>query len=452
MNTAPNHVHPIAKNFADFLGLLLSCGDTAALEQAWMWNKEQFETFLYENPISHEQSQVLSMIKDKLNLKAMERPWEYIKNIQSDFDYSKIKYTEDYYDIDMNPEVKPAMPEWKVYFEGSFWGHQGRDHAGKEIRIDKSFKWAEKEWYIPAVYSCSKGLVTDICMKVKASEIYDFINKWNLSVTDSYDKFTTEQQLEMQRDNPLCFPLSTEINLNGHILKPSHGCSVSFNPCFSGDNSNSFEVNYITNYYQLDISYGWVILRSFYPWKTKRRPKIENLAITMGTEPERIIGPRLNVHEPGDIFNFNSPTDKIEYTLTVQKLEQHELPEGTLDSGEYIFPNHFTSISYTISPKLTDKIVISDCNDGDKPRKAMNNNHMFTPEESIGIGIIGGADGPVQVICGQKDNVESHTAYSAMYYNKEDTAHIKWRIDFMVKRAEDMTFTILDKKIRYREF
>lgn len=36
MNSAPNFVHPLARNFADFLRLLLACGDVAALEQAWM--------------------------------------------------------------------------------------------------------------------------------------------------------------------------------------------------------------------------------------------------------------------------------------------------------------------------------------------------------------------------------------------------------------------------------
>ena len=37
MNSAPDFVHPLSKDFADFLRLLLACGDVAALEQAWMW-------------------------------------------------------------------------------------------------------------------------------------------------------------------------------------------------------------------------------------------------------------------------------------------------------------------------------------------------------------------------------------------------------------------------------
>lgn len=56
-----------------------------------------------------------------MKLTPMEQPWVYIKKLQASFDYSKIKYTEDYYDVDMNPEAEPTMPEWKVYFEGNFW-------------------------------------------------------------------------------------------------------------------------------------------------------------------------------------------------------------------------------------------------------------------------------------------------------------------------------------------
>ena len=50
MNAAPAFVHPLAKDFADFLRLLLACGDAAALEQAWMWEKSQFEAFLQKIP------------------------------------------------------------------------------------------------------------------------------------------------------------------------------------------------------------------------------------------------------------------------------------------------------------------------------------------------------------------------------------------------------------------
>lgn len=56
------------------------------------------------------------------------------------FDSGKIKYTDDYQDVIMNKPAKPVFPEWKVYFDGSFWGHHGRDHAGKEIHLKVSHR------------------------------------------------------------------------------------------------------------------------------------------------------------------------------------------------------------------------------------------------------------------------------------------------------------------------
>ena len=152
MNSAPDFVHPLANDFEDFLRLLLACSDSAALEQAWMWDKAQFEAFLQDNPPTQDQQRTLSELAEKMKLTPMEQPWVYIKKLQASFDYSKIKYTEDYYDVDMNPEAEPTMPEWKVYFEGNFWGHSGKDHAGTEIRLNKQFDWARHHWVIPAAY------------------------------------------------------------------------------------------------------------------------------------------------------------------------------------------------------------------------------------------------------------------------------------------------------------
>ena len=65
MNSAPDFVHPLARNFADFLRLLLACSDEAALEQAWMWDEAQFEAFLQDNPPTQEQQRTLSELAEK---------------------------------------------------------------------------------------------------------------------------------------------------------------------------------------------------------------------------------------------------------------------------------------------------------------------------------------------------------------------------------------------------
>lgn len=75
----------------------------------------------------------------------------------------------------MTSEAELVAPEWKVYFDGDFWGHRGKDRAGKEIKLDKQFDWAGYHWVIPAAYSCSKGLVVDFCMRVDSESIRDFM-------------------------------------------------------------------------------------------------------------------------------------------------------------------------------------------------------------------------------------------------------------------------------------
>ena len=111
-------------------------------------------------------------------------------------------------------------PEWKVYFKGRFWGHSGREHAGREIPLNAQFEWAGHLWVIPAAYCCSKGLVVDYCMRTEAENIRSFMEKWNLNPdNDSYENFTREQQLQMKLENPLCIEFKPQLELNGKPLK-----------------------------------------------------------------------------------------------------------------------------------------------------------------------------------------------------------------------------------------
>ena len=352
MNSAPDFVHPLSKDFADFLRLLLACGDVAALEQAWMWEEAQFEAFLRNNPPTQAQQVVLSEVAARLKLTPMEHPWVYLKELQASFDYGKIKYTEDYYDIDMNPAAEPTAPEWKVYFEGNFWGHSGRDRAGVEIKLNKHFDWAGHHWIIPAVYSCSKGLVVDFCMRAEAEDIRRFIAKWNLTAEN--DGVANEKVAQAA-----------------------------------------------ATHYGLVDSYGWMIYRESYLWGRKRRPEIKSLSITMEQQPCRVPGPHFKTHAPGDSFSFSHPVSGTEYTLTVQELEEQAISQQQFDSNRWCYPTHFTAMSYTISPEPDDDISICDCAEGDRPLEIAPCADSYAPEARNGIvcvGVIGGAVGQAAVV------------------------------------------------------
>lgn len=74
---------------------------------------------------------MLLQITTVFSLTPMERPWQYLRKLQAEFDLSKLKFTEDFYDPEMNPDAPEQKMDWKVYFDGSFWGHHGARARGQ---------------------------------------------------------------------------------------------------------------------------------------------------------------------------------------------------------------------------------------------------------------------------------------------------------------------------------
>lgn len=446
MNGAQDYVHPIAENFEALLRLLLACGDAAALEQARQWSENRFSEFLTENPPTDEAKALLSEIAERLSLTPMENPWQYLHSLHKSFDYSKIRYSEDVADPDMNARAKVGVPEWKVYFDGSFWGHRGKDRAGTEIRIDKQFEWAGRNWLIPAAYSCGKGLVVDFCMRVNAEEIRSFMKKWNIDgENESCGRFTTEQQMELDLDNPLCFSFVPRPELNGKKLQASHGCAVAYNPCLPEGIVNESEAEWIIEHYGLNSDCGWVVFRSAFPWKCKRRPKIKALSVLMEQQPERIPGPHFKAHAPGDSFSFVHPVSRTEYTLTVRELEQQTLPQNAFPPDRLTYPAHFTAMSYTLFPEAPASVTVSDCDEGDKPLVISPSDDPFSPaavNDAACIGIIGGADGPTALVFGGNSRGKLRAACSSLHF--EPVRHdVEWRITFHEKSFEDLSVTLI---------
>ena len=98
--SAESYVYPLARTFEDFLRLILACGSTNPIEQVIWMNKEQFEKHLQSEEANRtdEQKKLLRYLEIELGLSPIENPYEYVKDIQSDFDSSGIQYSNEYYD------------------------------------------------------------------------------------------------------------------------------------------------------------------------------------------------------------------------------------------------------------------------------------------------------------------------------------------------------------------
>lgn len=64
---------------------------------------------------------------------------------------------------------------WKVYFNGSFGGKSpDGSHPGQVLKLNQKFRFAGRDWYVPAAYLTAKGLVLDILMRADKAVLEDF--------------------------------------------------------------------------------------------------------------------------------------------------------------------------------------------------------------------------------------------------------------------------------------
>ncbi len=98
------YVYPLAKNFTDFLRLLISLKTTNAIQQVVRMDKEAFENFMNDpDEVRYTSSEpvqsILQNISSNLEIEPIENPFDYIKKLQKDFPYKKIKFTDGFYNV-----------------------------------------------------------------------------------------------------------------------------------------------------------------------------------------------------------------------------------------------------------------------------------------------------------------------------------------------------------------
>lgn len=98
---AERYVYPLAKNFEDFVALILACGTVNPIEQMIWQSKSQFEEHLREEKKlrTSEQERILAFLERELGIQPMKNPYEYVKSVQQNFDDSKLEFCDEYYDV-----------------------------------------------------------------------------------------------------------------------------------------------------------------------------------------------------------------------------------------------------------------------------------------------------------------------------------------------------------------
>ena len=332
--------------------------------------------------------------------------------------------------------------EYKVYFRGGFYGKQKWERAGEEIPVNKTFTWGEDTWLIPAVYSCSAGLVMDMCMRIEAKRMADYIQKLE-PYREQEELLTDEIQDKLQCANPLHQDFDVRLQINGKEVLERTGYGESWIPeaCLPEGESNSSKAKAFLEHYDLDLTCAWVIRRMSFPWPSRRRMEIHELDLMLIQHKTDFSGIHFTAPAIGESLTFTHPLTGAWHTLTVQALENSELDTTHFGQEDMIYPNHYIQMEFTVEPNLTrSELSVRDCSGSDQPRKKVTE-EGFGPHATSSIGIIGGADGPTAILlAGKSSGPERHLAISSLHF--EPAQAVEWRMIFHKKMKEDIRIKI----------
>lgn len=318
--------------------------------------------------------------------------------------------------------------KYKVFYQGSFYGHFGRDRAGKEIAVNKSFTWGGEEWLVPSVYFCGKGLVADMFKKVSIESFREFIEKFGLDENSDCDGFSDEQQAEIEAENPLNSDIFASIQFGGRKSDMEFSSSDCWNPLFpdSGDAAEA-----LLDRYGLDKSFCWFAVRMSIPWRGRKPKKSDSLTLQLRAEKIPVPGAHFKANRPGDRTEFTNPATGKTHILTVTDIKRQSLAQFPHIGKDE--PKFFTLLRVDISPEISkDALLITDCAEGDRTHKGA------LPRNASAIGIIGGADGPT-VITSEYES--GHTACSSMHFEPEYEPD--WCMVFYNKPKEDIEIELI---------
>ncbi len=436
-------VHPIARSFEDLLRLLLHCGDIAALKQCYAWDEEQYKAFLADCPVTEEQQAVLDEIKSKCGLEPIDDSFAYVKKLQAEFDLSKIPYTEDYYDPEMNVAAPEVPTEWVVYYDCGYWTKNAKGKAGEEIAINKEFSWDDEIWHIPAVYSCSEGLVVDFCVEIEPQKEKAFIDKW-YPIIKKVENISDELREQIEQENPLYINFCANLQVNGEPVIASHGNSINWIPdfCLPDGVRCEREAKEVIRHYGLDETRVWSFHRWSCPWTTKRKPEIKSITLKLERDHVTIQGVHFRNPSVGDVITFVHPIHNTEHKLTVLEYEKQEFSAKGFQHEEYEFPTHHTAMTYTLEPELSGKnFQVRDVLPNEQPKRGPKNQYEPQPSYDACVGVIGGADGPTVIFVSSGKNLEQHSALSALHF--EVTEDVEWKMVFREKLMKDFETDLL---------
>lgn len=438
-NLPGDYVHPVAKDFAQFLSLMTACGGADALEQARLWTEAQFNSFIRENRPEGETAQTLKRLETELGIFPAESPYTAIRALQAEFDYGRIPFTAEYYETVGLPRPE-TQPEWKVVFQGGLSPKRGK--AGDEIRIGKNFCWGEELWHIPAAYFCRQGVTLDLLAEVEPTRVRTYIEKYDL-LNEETHAWTEEERELIQRENPLNIDFRAVLACDGEELNNTFGCSSVWVPahCMGEEFWSDSNAGRIVAHYGYDDTRAWAVHRISFQWAGKCHKNPRSLRLKLMRSPVEIPAEPFIAPGVGESVNIVNPADGTEYCLSVREYEEKMLDRTLFASdSEAEYPLYYHAMAYTLFPELEpNEFSVRDCGCGDSPRRKNAGGVI-----GVAVGVIGmmhREEGDGELRHSDGSIATPRAVCSSLHF--EPVREVKWRAAFKEKRVDDMEMELL---------
>lgn len=322
--------------------------------------------------------------------------------------------------------------KWTVTFQGGFWGKRGS--TGKEINVNKSFRWKNAIWRIPSVYVCKEGIVIDYIMETDPEDVKAFLERWSLENLGMSD-YSREQQERIAQEHPMNGNFSGILFLNGEeVCGDIHGSAVGWFPeSIRTEDTPQDQAQEALEHYGLDPERAWTVNRSAYEIPGMKEENLRSLQVKLIADRGTFYGDHFKTEgEAGERILVHPLTGK-QYTLHIQKIENRCMDQGAFRNPRMEYPACYQELEYSVEPDIpADQFVLRDAAAGDLARPAK------TKEEK-GAVTDGGPDGPTAVFV-MHGGKGGRTACSAMRF--EPVTEVEWCPVFQEKVTEDLQVEI----------
>ena len=369
MNFYDHDVQPVAKDFGEFLSLLLTCRDTAAIEQAWLMDADAFADFVNGVEVTDEVRAALDALKDAgVDEMSVVDAYRILRERAGSFDVKRLEFPPEYYE-----NMPEPTPVWSIDYDG--------DVDDGETRVDKSFEWCGEAWRVLAYHDFKKGLIIDI-MRVPDPEI---LATFQYKYGDP-ESLTGEARERAEEEDPFSSAPRAELTVNGETLHQSRMSCIYHVP--ETDNVDAYAEAAKEHYGIGDETF--VIYRAAFNSKRGRGGrKISSMSLTLTAEQKLVVLSTFSTTGAGGSVKFTT-LDGTEHTLTVTSLCDSVLDMPSVNG--YEFPTVAVEMEYEIVPPAVN-VTVADANGGDSPKYDAKKDELSA---------IGGADGPTTFIFSRK--------------------------------------------------